>query len=122
MSIDARSQGFGPLWAVCSSDARQSISSGIVTRAPTRWTTAWPWNPTLHKLFDAGVWSLTDDRRVLVSADFTGTDATVERIRGLHGETIRSPLPGESPVSVEYIRWHRESDLGGVFHRPALPL
>lgn len=78
--------------------------------------------PTLHKLFDAGVWSLTDDRRVLVSADFTGTDATVERIRGLHGETIRSPLPGESPVSVEYIRWHRESDLGGVFHRPALPL
>ena len=37
--------------------------------------------PTLHKLFDAGAWSLTDDRRVLVSADLTGTDATVERIR-----------------------------------------
>lgn len=78
--------------------------------------------PTLHKLFDAGAWSLTDDRRILVSADFTGTDAAVDRMRSRHGQSLRSPLPGESLVSTEYIRWHREPELGGVFRHPALPL
>lgn len=78
--------------------------------------------PTLHKLFDAGAWTLTDERRVLVSAELTGADATVQRIRGLHGEVLRAPLSGAPGVSVEYIRWHREIDLGGVFKHPALPL
>lgn len=78
--------------------------------------------PTLHKLFDAGAWSLTDDRRVLVSADLTGTDATVERIRGMHGEPMRAPISVALEVSVEYIQWHREPDQGGVFRQPALPL
>lgn len=78
--------------------------------------------PTIHKLFDIGAWSLTDDRRIIVSAHFTGTDATVERIRGRHGQPLRSPIPGEPMVSSEYIRWHRESRLGGVFRSPALPL
>ena len=78
--------------------------------------------PTLHKLLDAGAWTLTDDRRVLVSADLTGTDATVARIRSLHGEAIRPPLAGEPSISVEYIHWHRDPDLGGVFKHPALPL
>ena len=50
--------------------------------------------PTLHKLFDVGAWTLTDDHRILVSEDLTGTDTTVERIRSLHGKTIRSPLAG----------------------------
>jgi putative restriction endonuclease len=78
--------------------------------------------PTLHKLFDAGAWTLTDDRRVLVSADLTGTDETVTRIRSFHGKAIRPPLPGEAQISVKYIRWHREPNLGGVFRPPALPL
>ena len=78
--------------------------------------------PTLHKLFDAGAWSLTDDRRILVSKDFTGSDSAVERLRSYHGKPLRSPLPGESPVSVDYIRWHRETEKGGVFRAPALPL
>jgi len=78
--------------------------------------------PTLHKLFDAGAWSMTDDRRVLVSADFTGAEETVKRLRGLHGVRIKSPLPGEPEISVDYIRWHRESSQGGVFRQPALPV
>jgi putative restriction endonuclease len=78
--------------------------------------------PTLHKLFDAGAWTLTDERRVLVSAELTGADETVQRIRSLHGEAMRAPLSGASAVSVEYIRWHREEELGGVFKYPALPL
>ena len=78
--------------------------------------------PTLHKLFDAGAWSLTDDRRVLVSAELTGTDATVERIRGLHGQPLRAPLAGEAEVDIGFLRWHREADQGGVFRLPALPM
>ena len=78
--------------------------------------------PTLHKLFDAGAWTLTDDRRILVSSEFTGTDTAVEKVRSLHGKPIRAPLPGEPNISIEYIKWHREPDLGGVFRLPALPL
>ena len=76
--------------------------------------------PTLYKLFDAGVWTLSDDRRILVSAEFTGSDSAVERLREHHGRPLRDPLPGEMGVSKDYIRWHREPDLGGVFRRPAL--
>jgi putative restriction endonuclease len=80
--------------------------------------------PTLHKLFDVGAWTLSDDRRVIVSAKLksTDTDDTIDRICGLHGKPIRSPFAGSPPVSIEYIRWHREPELGGVFKHPALPL
>lgn len=78
--------------------------------------------PTIHKLFDVGAWSLTDDRTIIVSSHFTGTDETVERIRSQHGQPLRPPLPGEPSLNNEYIRWHRESELGGVFRSPALPL
>jgi putative restriction endonuclease len=78
--------------------------------------------PTLHKLFDAGAWSLTDDRRVLVSAEFTGSDSAVDRIRSRHGERLREPLRGELPLAVDYIRWHREAEFGGVFRGPGLGL
>jgi len=78
--------------------------------------------PTIHKLFDIGAWSLTDDRRIIVSENFTGSDATVERIRGRHGKRLRSPLPGHQEVNPEFIKWHREPKLGGVFREPALPL
>ena len=78
--------------------------------------------PTLHKLFDAGAWTLSDDRRIMVSAELTGTESMVNRVRKLHGNPLRSPLPGQAHLSVEYIQWHREKNLGGVFRHPALPL
>ncbi len=78
--------------------------------------------PTIHKLFDLGVWSLTDDRIIIVSEHFTGTDETVSRVREQHGKALRDPILGESVLNPDYIRWHRESHLGGVFREPALPL
>lgn len=78
--------------------------------------------PTIHKLFDAGAWTLTDDRRILVSKEFTGSDQAIVLLRNLHGKPVRSPLPGEPAVSAEFIRWHREAALGGVFRAPQLPL
>lgn len=76
--------------------------------------------PTLHKLFDAGAWSLTDNHEILVSREFTGSDTAVARLRDLHGQPLRQPIPGELKVSVDYIRWHREPELGGVFRGPSL--
>lgn len=78
--------------------------------------------PTIHKLFDAGAWTLSDRRRIIVSKEFTGSDHAVTLVRSLHGQPLRNPLPGESPVSEEFIRWHREAALGGVFRTPGLPL
>lgn len=78
--------------------------------------------PTIHKLFDAGAWSLTDDRQILVSANYTGSEIAVTRLRAQHGQPLRSPLPGEPPVAPEFIRWHRDPKLGGVFREPSLPL
>jgi len=78
--------------------------------------------PTLHRLFDHGAWSLTDDRRVLVSSKFTGSDEATVLLRAHHGRALREPLPGDEPVAPEYIRWHREPDFGGIFREPALPL
>lgn len=77
-------------------------------------------NPTLHKLLDHGAWSLTDDRCVLVSREFTGSDAALDLLRPLHGRRLRDPVPGCAPVAVEFIRWHREPELGGIFRWPPL--
>lgn len=60
--------------------------------------------PTMHKLLDAGAWTLTDDRRILVSKEFTGSDRAISMLRNLHGKSLRMPLPGEAPVSAAYIR------------------
>lgn len=76
--------------------------------------------PMLHLLFDRGAWSLTDDRRVLVSKDLTGEGDHIERLRSLHGKPLRSPLPGYELPKVEFIRWHREKSLGGIFRAPVL--
>lgn len=78
--------------------------------------------PTVHKLYDAGAWSMTDDHRVIVSAEFTGSDSAIDRLRSVHGQPIREPLRGYPAVSSEFIRWHREPSLGGVFRAPGLPL
>jgi putative restriction endonuclease len=78
--------------------------------------------PTIHKLFDAGAWTLTDDLRVLVSAELTGSSETVERLRSFHGKRLRKPLLGYPDVSVEYIHWHKDPQQGGVFRHPALEL
>ena len=77
-------------------------------------------NPTMHKLFDYGAWTLTDDRRVLVSSVFSGSDVTIEMLRSQHGKPLRQTVRGEQAVDVACIRWHREAGLGGVFRGPAL--
>ena len=76
--------------------------------------------PTLHKLFDHGAWTLDDERRVVVSREFSGSDNAIAELRGLHGRPLRAPVPGCPPLSIEAIRWHREPNRGGVFRAPGL--
>jgi putative restriction endonuclease len=77
-------------------------------------------NPTMHKLFDHGAWTLTDDRRILVSSHFTGSDVALEMLRSRHKQPLRAPVRADQTVAVEFIRWHREPELGGVFREPAI--
>jgi len=77
-------------------------------------------DPTMHMLLDRGAWSMSDDRKILVSAQFTGSDEAVGRLRALHGKPLRQPLVGHEPLRQEFIRWHREPGKGGVFRQPAL--
>ena len=67
-----------------------------------------------------GAWSIDDDRRVVVSRHFSGSDGAITELRSLHGRPLRAPAPGFPPLAVEFIRWHREPRLGGVFRAPAL--
>ena len=55
-----------------------------------------------------------------MSARLTGSDVAMERVRGRHGELLLEPLPGQPLIDLEFIRWHREPGLGGVFRGPAL--
>lgn len=110
--VKSRHQPELPYWHLQTDDlwVADTVANGIALE------------PTIHKLFDVGAWSLTDDRRIIVSANLTGTDTTIERIRSRHGHPLTEPLPGEPQVSAEFIQWHRETDLGGVFRAPGLPL
>jgi putative restriction endonuclease len=76
--------------------------------------------PTMHRLLDHGAWSIDDDRRVVVSRHFSGSDGAITELRSLHGRPLRAPAPGFPPLAVEFIRWHREPRRGGVFRAPAL--
>ena len=73
--------------------------------------------PTLHALLDRGAWTLSDDRRVLVSSRLGGDDEASVRLRARHGQPISAPA-GAPALDVECIRWHREPDRGGVFRWP----
>lgn len=89
---------------------------------PSRVSNGIALDPTLHKPLDHGAWTLTDDRRVLVSREFTGSDAAIAVLRPHHGKRPRDPLPGCEPVGLDFLRWHREPELGGIFRWPPLPL
>lgn len=93
-----------------------------VHQGPDAVTNGLALEPTVHRLFDLGAWTLTDDRRILVSQDFTGTDEALRRLRRHHGKPINTPLSSRDLPHLDFIRWHREPKLGGVFRQPALDL
>ena len=59
---------------------------------------------------------------MIVSVNYTGDDTAVMKLRHYHGRELMEPLIKEDRVSVDFIRWHREEVLGGVFKGPGLAL
>lgn len=67
-----------------------------------------------HKLFDRGAFTLTEDRRVEVSEDLSGSDTTEAWVTRFHGQALRSPgSPAHRPDPV-FVQWHRRE----VFRSP----
>ncbi len=67
-----------------------------------------------HKLFDRGAFSLTEDRRVLVSQELHGSEATEQWITRFHGSALRVPRRAAQQPGPAFIAWHR----GEVFREP----
>lgn len=68
-----------------------------------------------HMAFDAGALGLTDDLRVLVSAQVSGQTKVEEWLHGFGGRGIRQPQAGFAAPEANFVRWHR----GEVFKGPA---
>lgn len=65
-----------------------------------------------HWLFDRGLWSLTDDYRVIVSkADFEESGPENFLLRGLVNKRIHLPSNREYWPDLHHLDWHREHKL-----------
>lgn len=72
-------------------------------------------HPTLHRLLDYGAWTLSDDRRVIVSKRYVESTESLAVLAPLHGKRLRDPALPATVIAIEHIRWHREPRQGGVF-------
>lgn len=110
--------------AVCSFDARLGDALVGIEAAHIRWHQAGV-PPRVsnglalcslhHKLFDRGAFTLTEDRRVLVSEELSGSDATDQWVSRFHGAALRIPgSPAQTPDPV-FVDWHQRE----VFRGPA---
>ncbi|SPB17597.1 hypothetical protein NOV72_04802 [Caballeronia novacaledonica] len=60
-----------------------------------------------HKLFDIGAFTLSDDRRVLVSDKAHGTQQFEEILLRHHGGQMNSPVRTEHHPARDFVAWHR---------------
>ncbi|RJE83913.1 restriction endonuclease [Paenibacillus sp. 1011MAR3C5] len=68
-----------------------------------------------HKLFDRGVFSITNDRQFLVSEEAHGSHGFEEWLMRYHGTAIRSPINPVYGPQKDYLDWHVKE----VFKGPA---
>jgi putative restriction endonuclease len=69
-----------------------------------------------HKLFDLGAVGISDDRGMVVSAQFVGRGEVAERlVTGLVGQALHEPQRGIPPPIDEHVGWHQRQ----VFRPPA---
>ncbi len=59
-----------------------------------------------HKLFDRGVFSISNDREVIVSEEAHGTNGFDEWLMRFHGKQVRSPVHPEYYPNNLFINWH----------------
>ena len=68
-----------------------------------------------HHALDLGTLGLGDDRRIIVSSRLHGDEAVEAFVGRFHGQPLRGPVPGASPVRPGHVKWH----LANVFKKPA---
>lgn len=62
-----------------------------------------------HWMFDAGLWSLTDDYRVIVARGHFAESCPNQRpLLEFEGESLRLPAKQEAWPDPTYLRWHRQ--------------
>ncbi len=59
-----------------------------------------------HKLFDRGVFTLTEERRMIVSQDAHGTHGFQEWLMNFNGKTVREPIQAYYYPNQTYLNWH----------------
>jgi len=67
-----------------------------------------------HKLFDLGVFTITDSMEVIVSEEAHGTKGFQEWVLAFHGKKIQSPLRDYYLPEAAFVNWHVRE----VFHKP----
>ncbi|MCC5918145.1 MAG: HNH endonuclease [Cryomorphaceae bacterium] len=65
-------------------------------------------NPTIHRAFDRGLLSISDDYRVVVHAHFTENQQSPYNLRQFHGQEIVLPQDQSLHPSLENLKHHRE--------------
>lgn len=111
--------------AVCSFDARLGDALVGLEAAHIQWhqaggpprvTNGLALCSLHHKLFDRGVFTLDDDRRVVVSEELSGSAATEAWMIRFHGQPIVGPSAPGQRADPAFLAWHRWE----VFREPAL--
>ncbi|MEH7238864.1 HNH endonuclease [Bacillus sp. JJ1562] len=59
-----------------------------------------------HKLFDRGVFTISDNRQMIVSQEAHGTHGFEEWLMKYHGEVIREPIQSFYNPDTAYLGWH----------------
>ncbi|MFC4559741.1 phosphorothioated DNA-binding restriction endonuclease [Virgibacillus kekensis] len=59
-----------------------------------------------HKLFDRGVFTISKDRRMIVSQDAHGTQGFKEMLLSFHGQMVRKPIETVYTPHNSYLDWH----------------
>jgi putative restriction endonuclease len=68
-----------------------------------------------HKLFDRGVFTISNERKLLVAEDASGTQGFEDWLMRYHGNEIRSPIHPDYLPREHFVGWHFRE----VFKAPA---
>lgn len=59
-----------------------------------------------HKMFDRGVFTISDDKKFLVAEEANGTRGFQEWLMSFHGQAIRTPIHPDYLPKESFLSWH----------------
>jgi putative restriction endonuclease len=67
-----------------------------------------------HKIFDYGGIGLSEERRILVSQDFAGHEATRQFVLQFQGRPLQGPQADSMAPALDVVRWHQKNVFRGA--------